>query len=328
MPRVLFVHNGPTSFVRLDRELLRSGFSVTEHHARSRLDDPRAIFRQVRDHDLVFGWFASWHMFWPVLFCRVLRKPSVLVIGGYDIADMPEIGYGHQRGGLKKWVGRWLMKHASALVTNSCYSRWEAARNAAVPEHRVEVIHHGLPDPFGTLPDKAGREMVLTVGNVDRGNRLRKGLEPFVRAAAHLPDLPFVLAGRWVDRTVHELRRLASPNVRFTGWLSQPALLGLYREASVYVQASLHEGFGMSVAEAMLAGCIPLVTRAGALPEVVGEAGEYLADASPRAIHEGVRRALSASPTARRVARERILERFPLEKRRRALLAVVQGQLG
>ena len=40
-------------------------------------------------------------------------------------------------------------------------------------------------------------------------------------------------------------------------------LTTLYAEDSVYVQPSLHEGFGLSVAEAMSAGCVPVVTSAG-----------------------------------------------------------------
>ena len=61
--------------------------------------------------------------------------------------------------------------------------------------------------------------------------------------------------------------------MEFTGWLSDEELQDLYRRASVYVQASRHEGFGLAVAEAMLAGCVPVVMNVTAMPEVVGDAG-------------------------------------------------------
>ena len=104
-----------------------------------------------------------------------------------------------------------------------------------------------------------------------------------------LPDVSFVLAGRWDDAAADELRDAAPPNVTLTGWVEQDVLNEHMRRASVYVQASAHEGFGMSVAEAMLAGCIPVTTRAGALPEVVGEAGVLVDDADPASLGDGDR---------------------------------------
>src|SRR5690348_7356673 len=89
MHRILFVHNGPTQFVRLDLDELRKCYDVTECYLRSRWINAGSMWQQVRTHDLVFGWFASWHTFLPLLFARVLGKPSLLVIGGYDLANMP-----------------------------------------------------------------------------------------------------------------------------------------------------------------------------------------------------------------------------------------------
>ena len=80
----------------------------------------------------------------------------------------------------------------------------------------------------------------------------------------------------------------------------------------------------MSVAEAMLAGCIPVVARAGALPEVVGEAGVQLDRADPEAIADAVRHALAAADDQRRRARERVLERFPVSARRDGLFAAIE----
>ena len=100
-----------------------------------------------------------------------------------------------------------------------------------------------------------------------------KGQLAFVQAAGELPDVRFTLAGGWLDDSVERLRDLAAANVRLTGWLPQEELEASYRRAAVYVQASLHEGFGLAVAEAMLAGCVPVVMNVTAMPEVVGDAG-------------------------------------------------------
>lgn len=324
MKRILFIHNSPTHFVRLDLEELRKRYRVTEYYERSRWINPAALWRQVKTHDLVFGWFASWHTFLPLEFAKLLGKPSVLVVGGYDVANMREIDYGHQRGGLKKWVSRRTMGLASCLVTNSAYSQDEAIRNAAVTKERIYVVYHGVPDPFGSLPQGPRARLALTVGNVDRSNLRRKGHEPFVRAAALLPDVSFVLVGNWKDETIKYLRSIATANVTFTGRLSDEALLDCYRKAAVYVQPSLHEGFGLSVAEAMLAGCVPVTTRAGSLPEVTGEWGVLLSSPEPAEIAQAVQTALTYSDEARLSIRARILEQFPMKSRREHLEQIIE----
>jgi len=313
-----------TEFVRLDLEELRKDYDVTELYEKSRYVNPAALWKQVKGHDLVFGWFASWHTFLPLLMASISHKPSVLIVGGYDVAKMPEIGYGHQRGGLKRWVSRRTMRFASRLVTNSIYSRDEAIRNAAVPGEQVSAFYHGVPDQFGVLPSGPRARMVLTVGNVDRGNLQRKGHEPFVRAAALLPDVNFVLVGNWKDDAIEHLRRLATPNVTFTGRVSNEALLDYYRQAAVYVQPSLHEGFGLSVAEAMLAGCVPVTTGAGALAEVTGECGLRINSTDPAEIARAVRAALAYPEDSRAAIRTRILEEFPMSKRREQLQQLIE----
>jgi glycosyltransferase involved in cell wall biosynthesis len=319
MHKILFVHNGPTHFVQLDLDELRKHYGVTECYLRSRWVNAISIWQQVKTHDLVFGWFASWHTFLPLLFARRLGKPSLLVIGGYDIANMPDIGYGHQRGGLKRWVSRRTMHLANRLVTNSHYSRREAARNALVPEEQVQPLYHGVDDSFSSLPQASRARVALTVGNVDRANLQRKGHEPFVRAAALMPDVEFILAGAWKDNAIEYLRSIATPNVTFTGWLSDEALRDEYNKSSVYVQASRHEGFGLSVAEAMLAGCIPVVTNAGALPEVTGDLGVTIAEPAPANIAQAIEEALTFRDDTRIVIRQSILDRFPMQKRGQAL---------
>jgi glycosyltransferase involved in cell wall biosynthesis len=322
--KILFVHNRLTSFVRQDLECLRQAHQVSELHLSSRRVNPFAIWRQVETHDVVFGWFASWHTALPVLFARCLKRPCVLVVGGYDLANLPSLGYGHQRGGLKKWVSRATMRLANALVTNSHFSAREAKNNAGLGDRRLRVIYHGVADPIRELPSCLREPMAITIGNVDRPNLHRKGLEPFVRAAAFLPHIKFVVIGDWKDNAIGHLRRIAGSNVEFTGWVDEETLLNYCRRASVYVQASRHEGFGMAVAEAMLAGCIPVVTKDGALPEVVGDCGVY-SSAEPRDVAEAITQAMSMPEDSRARARQRVLSQFSLQERGVRLAEAIAG---
>jgi glycosyltransferase involved in cell wall biosynthesis len=321
--RILFVYSRESSFVAIDRAVLTERWAVRDWPQRGPLVNLPALALAVWRSDAVFGWFASWHTFWPVGLAWLMRKPSIVVIGGYDTANMPDIPYGIQGGGLMGRVSRWVMRRATRLLANSSYSREEAAANAGVDPRRVTVVHHGVPDPFGELPRGARERMALTVGIVDRRNVVRKGLGPFVKAAALLPDVAFVVAGRWDDEAAEELRRGASANVTLTGWIDEEELNDSYRRASVYVQASAHEGFGLSVAEGMLAGCIPVTTRAGALPEVVDEIGVQVDGQEPEELATAIRRALDSGEDARAAARERVLECFPLSVRREGLQALV-----
>ena len=326
-PRLLFVHNAATSFVELDKEILSTFCAVTEYALHSRRVAPLATWKAVRAHDLVFGWFASWHTLLPLLFARLMRKPSVLVIGGYDLACLPATSYGHQRGGLKKWMSRATMNLASRLITNSRFSQNEALLNAHVPARCVTVIYHGVPDRFGSAPALPRERLALTVGNVSQSNLSRKGLESFVRAAALLPDVSFVLVGRPVDDAFDYLKSIATPNVTLTGWIEDAELIHYYQRASVYVQVSQHEGFGMSLAEAMLAGCIPVATREGAIPEVTGESAVFAPSQAPEAIAKAVRQALAAPQSLAAEVRDRINRLFPVRRRRDALEAIVKSLL-
>ena len=324
--RLLYVHSRKASFVAIDREILAERFEIEDLYQPGRWPNPLKILRGVARADIVFGWFASWHTFFPITLAWLLRKPSVLIVGGFDTANMPDIGYGYQQGGLRRWASLWIMRRARRLITNSNYSLSEIERNTPIPPSRVTVVHHGVPDPFGDVaPDK--ERLALTVGAIDRGTLVQKGQIPFVLAARELPDVRFAFAGKWLDDAFEELRAIAPANLELTGWLSDEDLHTLYRRAAVYVQPSRHEGFGLAVAEAMLAGCVPVVMNATAMPEVVGEAGVLIEPQRPEDVADGIRRALALGPEANRSARERILTTFPMARRRDGILRVVDEAL-
>ena len=326
MSKVLYVISRRNTFTRIDRDALAERHDVVDYYQAGLRARPAQLWREVGSCDVVVGWFASWHTALALRFARARGKPSVLIFGGFDTAAMPEIGYGSQRGGVRRRLVSSTAGLATRLITNSNYSLEEIGRNVAgVDPARVTVVHHGVPDRFGEAAQPRLRErQALTVGAVYSVNLARKGHGPFIEAARELPDVEFVLAGEWWDETGEKLSASAPPNARLTGYLSDEDLDALFRSAAVYVQASLHEGFGLSLAEAMLAGAVPVVTSAGALPEVVGDTGVTIGEATSAAVAAGVRRALELGPEAGRAARERIRTEFPYEMRRDGLLHEVE----
>lgn len=148
-----------------------------------------------------------------------------------------------------------------------------------------------------------------------------------IEAARSVPEATFVLIGEVSnDATMDEVRRTAPSNVMFQGKSTGQELLQFYQRASVYLQVSAHEGFGIANTEAMSCECIPVVTNATALPEVVGDSGFFVPFNDVPATVEAIKRAL-ASPELGKKARRRIIDNFTSEKHERALLTEFRSLL-
>ncbi|MDQ2744524.1 MAG: glycosyltransferase family 4 protein [Chloroflexota bacterium] len=318
--RILFVHNALRSFVLTDREILASRHEIDELD----LSDPRRIVTlpgRLQRADLVYSWFAGLHALGPTLGAALLRKRSIVLVGGYDTARLPEIGYGHMGHPLKRHTVRSICRLATALITFSHAAAREVRRNVGriAPLH---VIYQGFEvDLAPSLVERS--PIVLSVGNISRESLKRKGHDVFIRAAAQLPEAEFILVGQEYDDAGTYLRSIAPPNARLAGFLSRGELQALLRRSSVYVQASAHEGFGCALAEAMAAGCLPVVSTAGSLPEVAGTHGVRIETVDAGSVAKAVRVALSRPVVERVAAAESIRERFSLQRRRDELLDLV-----
>lgn len=130
---------------------------------------------------------------------------------------------------------------------------------------RVLVAAHGV-DTRRFRPHPDGLQQSGPILSVCRLNDPRKGLERVLEAYAvvkrRMRDAPgLILAGKGaVPPSVSEaiIRLGLSGDVVIMTDVPGDDLPGLYRHASVYVQASYEEGFGLAVAEAMASG-LPVV---------------------------------------------------------------------
>ncbi len=66
-------------------------------------------------------------------------------------------------------------------------------------------------------------------------------------------------------------------HVELTGYVSQARRIDLFARAHLLVLPSLDEGFGLPVLEAMACGVPVVVSSAGSLPEVAGDAATPVA---------------------------------------------------
>ena len=100
-----------------------------------------------------------------------------------------------------------------------------------------------------------------------------------------------------------------------------------YQQARVYAQLSAHEGFGMALAEAMACECVPVVTTRGSIPEVVGDTGVYVEVEDPIAAGKAIKRVIkdSNSELLGKQARQRIIDLFPISKRKNKLRTIIEA---
>lgn len=98
----------------------------------------------------------------------------------------------------------------------------------------------------------------------------------------------------------------------------------------MYLQPTLHEGFGLAIAEAMSCGVPVITSKVAAVPEIVGDTGIYVDQNDPKEIAEAVKELLS-NPEKReklgKLARERIRNNFTYEIRKRKIENVVKRVL-
>jgi len=318
MTKIALIYYDFSSFVRQDEEILARHFEVTRVNYR-RPTDIFKILVSVLKCDASFSWFASGHSFVAVLFSKLLGKKSIVIAGGYDVACIPEINYGQfTLSRAKRFMTAFSLRYADLILAVSEFTQKEVLRWAQ-PKKNL-VIHNGI-DTKRFQAEGEKEDLVITVGGVSRSNLLRKGLETFVKSASLVPEARFVVIGKEQDDSINHLRSIASTNVSFTGFVTDQELLLWYQRARVYVQVSAYESFGMSLAEAMLCECVPVVTERGALPEVTGGTGYYVPYGDDMATAEGIRKALRSDNGA--LARKRIENNFSQKERERALIKMV-----
>lgn len=336
--RILFVCTTLSSFVRGDLEILKERYRVKVLQV-----PPGSRFKQffsilgelfyllfrIKSYRFVYIWFADYHSFLPVLFCRILNKSSYVVAGGYDVCRIKKVGYGSFVNPVRGFMTKYSFSNCSRCICVSAHV--ERVVRAIAPSAKTIVIYNAISRVF--TPDKQsdrssgkhlnssqGKSGVLSVASASSYQGIYiKGIDRYIEAARQNPDLSFTLVG--CNREV--LGKLPD-NLILYPRLEQKDLKELYIRSKVYCQLSRSESFGVAMAEAMYYNCIPVYTSAGGLKEVAGEFGFMVSGKDPDEISSAIKRAHSATETPD--SRERIGSLFTHEQRAERLLAIIDQE--
>ncbi len=201
---------------------------------------------------------------------------------------------------IRRALGRGAWVHA-----DSAFVAGEVAEAFGADPSRVRVVNPGIPELptlaeaeraralARLLPPGAG-PFCLSVGTAEPRKDLPGLVRAFDEVAARHGDVSLVLAGPpgWDEERLASAIAASPARDRIvrTGWVEQADLAALLAAATVLAYPSLYEGFGFPPLQAMRAGVPVVATRAGSLPEVLGD-GALLVDAGD---HEGLVEALDA----------------------------------
>jgi glycosyltransferase involved in cell wall biosynthesis len=315
--RILFIYPYLSSFIEKDLNILKEEFEVIPFQYRGKKDMLK-LLKYVITTNLNVSWFSMGHATSAVLFSRIFGKKSVIIAGGWDVVTMPEIGYGAMKGKRIKKT-RYALKHANRIFavsesTKDWVLRW-------VKRDDVITLYHGF-DAQTFFPMGEKENMVITVGKLTNEVTIGiKGLETYLKTAELLPDVKFVLIGNHNPKTAEMWKSKAPSNLEILDFIPSENLIEYYQKAKVYAQLSYQESFGCALAEAMLCECVPVVTRRGAIPEVVGNAGFYVEYGDSQETAEKLKYALNSNLGGE--ARNRIMTLFPLEQRKKKLTKIL-----
>jgi glycosyltransferase involved in cell wall biosynthesis len=335
----------PDGTERIVVDLGEAPTAAARAQGRRRLGDILAMGRAVARAGLDLMYFPATYTFFPVW--NVPR----LVVTMHDTLALahPELVFPTRRGRLA-----WLLKEhiaarmAECIVTVSETSRRDLQDWFRLPAHKLRVITEGPAPIFrpGATSEESDRILIklsipptsrflLYVGGLSPHKNLPRLVEAFARLAE--PDLLLILVGDvkdvfhthvpQIEATI--AREELKDRVLLAGFVPDAELVHLYRRAYALVQPSLMEGFGLPAVEAMACGTPVIASRAGSLPEVVGDAGLLFDPTDLPSITTTIRRII-AEPRLRDDLARRALDRasfFTWERSAAALLNCFE-QLG
>lgn len=179
--------------------------------------------------------------------------------------------------------------------------------------NNVHVVHHGIDhaefyeptaeeknagwEKLQTAYPQLKQPYLLYVGQIQPRKNLIRVTQAFEQLADKDSDMQFVISSGkgWLQAPILERIKASrhAARIHLLGRVPNELLPALYWHAEVFVLASLYEGFGIPVIEAMACGTPVVTSNVSCLPEVAGNAAVLVDPFSPESIAAGIQQARS-----------------------------------
>jgi glycosyltransferase involved in cell wall biosynthesis len=257
---------------------------------------PGAVGGQVWEQ-AVLPWRVRGVLVNPANTAPLLVRRQVVVIHDAGVFSTPE-AYGWRFRTWYRLLHRALAARGAKLATVSAFARGDIAARLGVDAGTIALLSEGAEHVHAAAADAsvlarnglvAGR-YALTVGNLAP----HKNLVALQATAELLAGRGMALAvtGGFLSQVFARERPVLPEPAITVGRVNDGELRALYEGAACFLFPSRYEGFGLPAVEAMACGCPVVAARAGALPEVCGEAALLCDPGSPAAFAAAVGRLL------------------------------------
>ncbi len=232
---------------------------------------------------------------------RFAPMPTVVAIMDLGFLQTPEQFTAKDFNQLKSWTG-YSIKNAKKVIAISEYTKQDIIKNYRRDPQDIVVTLLGYNTKLFKPTNKPPKPYILFLSSL----KPNKNVEGLIRAFYELKTMNYelVIAGKkaWhYDQIFTLVKQLGLENkVKFTGFVDEITKVTLMQEASAYVLPSFHEGFGITILEAMACGTPVVISRVASLPEVGGDAAIYVDPHDIKSIAQGIIEA-AGSERSRRV---------------------------
>lgn len=203
--------------------------------------------------------------------------------------------------------GLWLrsvraMQHANHVVTVSSVTAKDTTQILNIEPARIAVIPNAVEAIFQQLSKNQSESFrqkhgvspeticLLNVG----GNHPRKNISTILKVVKILKEkgLPIQFWKAGSEFTEDDKRFIQThgidSNVSYLGQPDKSTLVQIYNAADILIAPSLHEGFGITILEAMACGTPVITSNVSAMPEVAGDAGVLVDPEDAQSIADAV----------------------------------------